>query len=441
MTLSVYLPENHIAERLYIIDFFLSHFLGISYSVNIGDYGDYILCFSNKKIVIKDDFFCNFKDNLSYLNLKSLPKVIRGNNPFSIEKDIIILYGNNAMEVGDHEIKCGIDIFSSAFFMLTRWEEYVNKKRDKHGRFEGKLSIAYNYSFLHRPIVNEYVEMLWNMMRYLGFNCKRKEREFHYIPTHDIDHFRMQHRLRKTIKAIAIDIIKRHEFKSAINRIKWFYSDPYDTISLLASISENNNLKSHFYFMAADPNIEKNIANPFLNKKAFKSTIINLIKRDHIIGFHPGYFTYQNLAQLINEKNKLDNIICKKTHEGRYHYLRLSLPESLTAFERFGIYTDSSLGYHDVEGFRCGTGDNFPFFDVEKRRKTNIIEMPLIIMDGTLFDYQHYSIHQAFDVISNYVKIAKKYKMPITLLFHNSSFAKPNGKDILNKYENMFKDN
>ena len=73
-------------------------------------------------------------------------------------------------------IECGIDIFASSFFMLTRWEEYVNKIRDMHNRFPAYASLACKNNFLDRPIVNEYVEMLWNMLKFLGCKQEKKKR-------------------------------------------------------------------------------------------------------------------------------------------------------------------------------------------------------------------------------------------------------------------------
>ena len=44
----------------------------------------------------------------------------------------------------------GIDIFGSAFFMLTRMEEYIITDRDEHDRFPVESSIAYKVGFLER---------------------------------------------------------------------------------------------------------------------------------------------------------------------------------------------------------------------------------------------------------------------------------------------------
>ena len=71
--------------------------------------------------------------------------------------------------------------------MLTRYEEYVIKKRDNLDRFEYKESFAHKNSFLDRPIVNEYLELLWCGIRMIAPDLERRKRKYTVIPTHDID--------------------------------------------------------------------------------------------------------------------------------------------------------------------------------------------------------------------------------------------------------------
>ena len=54
-----------------------------------------------------------------------------------------MLFGTGDLEMRDDSIICGSDLFAGAFFMLTRWEEYVVKERDVHGRFCSSNSLAF----------------------------------------------------------------------------------------------------------------------------------------------------------------------------------------------------------------------------------------------------------------------------------------------------------
>ena len=67
----------------------------------------------------------------------------------------------------DGGIQLGLDIFGSVFFMITRYEEVVKSDRDEYDRFPAAASLAYQEGFLDRPIVNEYLEILWTCMKRL----------------------------------------------------------------------------------------------------------------------------------------------------------------------------------------------------------------------------------------------------------------------------------
>ena len=152
------------------------------------------------------------------------------------------------------------------------------------------------------------------------------------------------------------------------------------------------------------------------------SKIQEINKRGHVIGFHPGYYTFDDPQRWSDEKMSLERSVQEPIVEGRQHYLRFNIPETYCIWEANGMELDSTLGYAQHEGFRCGTGDIFYVFDFLRRKQLKLKERPLIVMDGTLRQYQQYTLEKASRIIEQYITIGKKYKSPITLLFHNSSF-------------------
>ncbi len=153
--LKIKISDNNLKEREYILDIIFNEFLGLEYSLNIGS-NNYELTLPNKKILtIKDTFFNKYPKDLEYLKLENIPNKIEE-----------------------------LDIFAASFFMLTRWEEYVNKNRDIHNRFSATESLAYKQDFLDRPIVNEYVEELKSMLLELDSSLVFKKREYQLFLTH-----------------------------------------------------------------------------------------------------------------------------------------------------------------------------------------------------------------------------------------------------------------
>ena len=417
--LEIQIPANNIEEREYVIGVLFSEFLGLPYDLITSDSElHYSISFGEHKILVKDAFFSQYRVASSYLSADSLPgKIVYARNEFTPEDNIPIIFGTETMQVEEKKIFCGVDIFASSFFMLTRWEEYVNRARDKHQRFSGEESIAFKNNFLHRPVVNEYAEMLWNMLVRLDYKGERKERKFELCLTHDVDAVSLV-----SFKSLAGDVLKRKDFKLALKNSRYlFLHDPFDTYDFLMTASEKLGVKSHFYFMSTNSKREYD-SGYYLYRRMFHSRIKEIKKRGHIIGFHPGYYTFDDPEKWLSEKERLEEAVQQEIVEGRQHFLRMDVTKTLPIWEKNRMEIDSTLGYTDKEGFRCGTGDLFPVFNFLERKQSSLEERPLIIMDGTLLEYREYSKEQAAETIRYYISVGKKYKTIITLLFHNSSF-------------------
>jgi len=52
------------------------------------------------------------------------------------------------------------DIFGAAFYLVTRYEEYLEFEKDKHGRFSAASSVAFKLGFLNKPIIDLWAKEL-----------------------------------------------------------------------------------------------------------------------------------------------------------------------------------------------------------------------------------------------------------------------------------------
>jgi hypothetical protein len=426
--IKIKIPSNNIEERKYILDIIFNEFLGLDYQIEINEnIKDYEITLENKnKLIIEDNFFKSFPQNLEYLKLENIPEKIEFvKNDFIVEDNLPVIYGNNKLLINKNEIICGIDIFASSFFMLTRWEEYVNKIRDKHNRFPAYASLAFKNDFLNRPVVNEYVEMLWNMLKYLGINQQRKKNKFQFVLTHDVDKVFKYTSLLSKFREIIGDIVKRKSlllaYNSFLRQIKVSLNlakDPYDTFDYLMDISEKNNTKSYFFLHSSNSSKYDNNNDKFLKKIADK-----IIKRGHFLGYHPSYNAYNNEEIFKKDKEKIENIINNKLKFGRQHYLRFEVPITWQIWENNDMQWDSTLGYVDKEGFRCGVCYPFSVFNILSRKKLRLKEKPLIVMDGSFIDYQFDVTPQKMEKkIHNLINTVKKYNGEFVFLWHNNSF-------------------
>jgi hypothetical protein len=393
--IKVTIPKNNINERKYILDIIFYEFLGLEYELVISDLVviDWEIELENKKTLkIKDIFFNKYLKDSEYLKYENIPKKIEE-----------------------------LDIFATCFFMLTRWEEYVNKKRDSHGRFPATQSLAYKQGFLNRPIVNEHIETLKKRLLELDNSLEFKQNEAKLYLTHDVDNLYKWKSWKQVLKAIVGDILKRKDLPLALERLSEYYlikrkkiKDPFDTFDFLMDKSESLGIKSRFYFMSGGVTSYDNRYK--INEPKSLELIDKIKQRGHIIGIHPSYNAYNDSEQFRTEKEILEKASNVKIEEGREHYLRFEVPTTWQIWEDNGMKVDSTCGYADKEGFRCGTGNEFSVFNILTRQKLNLKERPLIYMDNTLFNYQNYNEFE-LDILLEKLNS----DIECTILWHNSS--------------------
>ena len=425
--LTARIPNNNVEERKYIISVLFKDFLHAEPPlIEVADTDCTTLLYDDKKIVFRDHFWNVHPEPLSYLDIRNLPTPTFINSKFfwtkgfpflfgNDEFEIPILYGNDEFEVASNAIICGIDIWASAFFLLTRWEEYVNPTRDEHGRFPASASTALKHNFLHLPVVNLYAQLLDRMLKRLGITYQiisESSNDSPLILTHDIDILQSNSKW----KSIGGDILKRHDPKMALHRL-FTLRDPLDCFDFLMDKSEQADTKSIFFFMAADH--REGHSDNYLNTKKFAQTIEKIKKRGHIIGFHAGHGTADNPERYAEELKLLRQHTGLDITFSRQHFLKFDMPHTFNILETNGITHDFSLGYSDSEGFRCGTGNSYSVFDFLARKTLNVREVPLIIMDSTLKHTKNLTTAQAEKVICDFIP---NHYTSISLLFHNSSF-------------------
>jgi len=427
--IKIVIPSNNIKEREYIIDVIFNQFFNLPYQVllsnNIRD-EYYIYIDKERKIVIKDAFFSLYPKNLEYLKISSIPKEISYmEHNLCAEKDIPVLFGKPIIQKEKNSTTSHIDIFATLFFMLTRWEEYVNTTRDNHNRFPHTESLAYQHDFLHRPIVNEYIELLWNILKELGYSSKRKEEAFSILLTHDVDEILRYPNIKRVLVAMAGDIILRKSLPLALKTLIHYplilmgkKRDPYDSFDEIMDMSDSFNIQSHFFFMSGGTTPYDNRYN--IREPRVKTIIEKIKARGHAIGIHPSYSAYNDPIQFKLEKEVLEEINQEAIVTGREHYLRFEVPHTWQLWEDNHFEWCSNLAYAQSAGFRTGCCSPYSPFNILSQKQLTVKERPLIMMEVT-FVQEAPEIEDFDKMVDYYLNIVKKYNGEFVLLWHNAS--------------------
>ena len=108
---------------------------------------------------------------------------------------------------------------------------------------------------------------------------------------------------------------------------------------------------------------------------------------------------------------------------GRQHWLRFTLPRLIRAVERVGALYDASLGWTEHIGFRAGACFAFPPYNFDEERPAAFLEIPLVVMDGSLID-QNTREADWYHEITELLSMSRRYGWGgISLLWHPTAFG------------------
>lgn len=418
-------------EKQYVFHVLLGDFLGLPFRVETTESPDFHLVLPNGKCVtLRDGFFSKIIGD-SYLSPANLPAGAQTvEHPFEPSEKLTVIYGEPVLYFRDDEIITSFDLFASAFYMLTRWEERVLPDRDRHGRFPANASLSAKYNFLERPIVDEYAALLWQLLARMGWPGEPKKYHFRLQPSHDVDYPNLWWRPADQLRTFAAGIFRRGDWREVGYFLRHGFSaknDPFDTFDLLMDLSERNGLRSQFNFMGERPpdsDAFYPLRHPFVQDLMQK-----IARRGHEIGFHPSYESVDDGRRTAGrspmfwqELASLRGVSPLPVTSGRQHFLRFSMPETWQTWADAGLETDGTLGYAEAEGFRCGTCHAFPVFNILTRQKLALREQPLVAMDVTLAQYRKYTPETALEKLRQLVGEVRKHGGTFTLLWHNSSW-------------------
>ncbi|MEO9003185.1 MAG: polysaccharide deacetylase family protein [Ginsengibacter sp.] len=410
--LLVYIPEN--SERCqYVFELIFKLDFGIEYRVTTDS--NVFIRYAKEKINysdarIGDSFF-----------IKATPflfeTAIRQQHITVTQKEHVkVLFANENDDLG-------FDIFSSVFYMVSRYEEYLPFAPDEDGRFKASDSLAFKNDFLQIPVVNIWCDILRNRMNEMFPSLTAKASLFNTLLTYDIDvayKFKGRSTFR-TLGSIAKDILNLRlrniyqRFTTLLN----FQKDPWDTYNYLREASTIANLKTVFFFLMA--NKSENDRNLDYRNPWMKRLIRNVMQYSDI-GIHPSYSTTEFPEKIEIEKRRLEQICGEQITKSRQHYLKFRLPGTYCSLIAAGVTEDYSMGFSGMAGFRAGTCKPFYFYDLEKEEVTGLKIFPVTLMEGAFMESKT-DLAQSLLQVLNLISEVKKVQGTFISIWHNHTVS------------------
>jgi hypothetical protein len=316
------------------------------------------------------------------------------------------------------------DPFASAFYLVTRYEEYLPHFKDNHGRYKEEDSIAFKCNFLGKPMVNIWTQTIKQIITYHYPNYVFQATAFTFNTTIDIDNA-YAYKYKGLVKAISINIFLalQLQFEKLYDRLMVAVNmrqDPYDTYDKQVAIHQKYNIKPIYFILLGNKGkYDRNIN----HKNTHFVELIQRLATTSDIGMHPSYQAATNLALMKEEKKRLEQILSTNIRKSRSHYIKINIPETYRMLIDIGIEEDYSMGYPSYPGYRASIAHSFYFYDLEKEEKTILLVHPFVVMDTTLKKYLHIRAKDVLDYIYPLVQEAKDVCGNFIFIFHNESMG------------------
>jgi hypothetical protein len=303
------------------------------------------------------------------------------------------------------------DYIGTIFFFLSGYWEYIhNHIKDNYGRFPAAESFSYKKAVLEEPVVEILIERIKNEL-----NLSYRDILPKAFITHDIDFPSLS----------GGDLINRKESRIFFDRImgKTNRNDPWSVYNLI-EIHKKYQTKGTFFFMPdIQPNETPGGYEPAKHKKYLQELEIAIKSINGNIGIH---YDVRHLIEnrMKKDLNRLTEVFQTKIEMGRAHFLLFDITKSFEIYESSGLKLDTTCSFADRIGFRFGTSKPFNPYNFKEKREYELVEVPLIVMDGTLRSpgYMNLSSKEGFEKIKELIDKIKKYNGTFTFLWHNSSF-------------------
>jgi len=317
------------------------------------------------------------------------------------------------------------DIFSAAFFLVSRYEEYLPFEPDKYGRFPHQASLAFKEGFLEVPLINRWLEDFKIALRRHFPEIIFRLKDFKFIPSYDID-IAYSYKFKGPGRNLG-------GFFRSIGKMQWNYfldrwdvlfnkkKDPFDSYEWLDSLHLYCRTRAYYFFLLAkkQTGVDKNIS----PEKPEMKSLIAYHAGGYTVGIHPSWQSGDEQAILMEEVDLLSEIASRPVKYSRQHYLRMTLPQTFRNLIDVGIEKDFTLGYGSANGFRASIASSFFWYDLKAEKKTSLMLFPFCFMDATCFYENQLSPQAAYNELMGYYKRIRQVNGLMVTIWHNQFFG------------------
>ena len=191
---------------------------------------------------------------------------------------------------------------------------------------------------------------------------------------------------------------------------------PYDNVDLIASREGSRDFHSSFYYLTTNYQLVQ-----------VKPACDRVRGSGSEVGLHGDFGTHDSQAKMDEAVARFSGALGFRPTGLREHYLKFDFARSWEIFERSGFDYDTTVGTNDHLGFRLGLATPFHPPDASWS-PMNLLELPLILMDTTLWGYLKRSEEEGFGDALGMMKAVEEVEGLFTLLWHQEAVRMRGGR-------------
>lgn len=317
------------------------------------------------------------------------------------------------------------DLFAAAFYLVSRYEEYLPFEPDQYGRFPATASLAYKQNFLQTPVVNCWIQEFKKLLASFYPSLRFQDLSFQATISFDIDvAYAYKGRPLWWNGAALLKDIFLARGKSFWNRWRVMsgkMKDPYDTYSEIEKMLSPCPATVLFFFLLAHKRsrFDRNLS----PHSTWVRRTVARCSAGGRIGVHPSYYSMEKPLLLQQEKSVLETISRQTITKSRQHYLRFHLPDTYAQLVAAGITDDYSMGYAELPGFRAGICTPFYFFNLLANQATSLKVHPITYMDGTFIEDLGMTPQASIETIEQLINAVKHVQGDFLCIWHNHTIS------------------
>lgn len=315
-----------------------------------------------------------------------------------------------------------LDIFAFAFYLVSRYEEYLNIARDEQGRFMAESSLAYKHNFLDIPVVDIWALRLGVTLKLLYPELIIPEKNYNHLMTVDIDEpYKYKGRgLARNLGGLFMDLIGSNKPANRFKCMTGKINDSYDTYGYINDSAGKYNCPVLYFFSAGYKGRYSRNLSPYT--RCYEK-LIKVLSQKHDVGLQTSYSAGYSDKLIYKEKERLEAASQKEITKLRKHHLMLTLPHVFKVIQDTGIREDYSMGYIREAGFRGGIARPCRFYDLSREETSSLILVPYQYMEETFRKYKRYDPSEAIESIGKLINRTKEVGGLFISIWHNTSLT------------------